>query len=202
MDLGLPDASGYEVAKKIRSLGKTDVPIIALTAHNAAFAEKSSKESGMNDFITKPLTVEKARAILRPVFRGIVPEKYKSKIRLSFNEFYSGVREIISKKPMVAKLFTLSALSWFLGIVQSYFLALSLGIDIGFTAFIFFIPIIYLLEAIPITVSGIGVRDAFLIIVFSAFMIPAELAVSFSFSILFINIILVLFSSLAWLSKR
>ena len=61
MDLGLPDASGYEVAKKIRGLGIKEIPIIALTAHNASFAGKSAKEAGMNDLITKPLTADNAQ---------------------------------------------------------------------------------------------------------------------------------------------
>lgn len=145
---------------------------------------------------------EKTRALLGPVYRSMVPAKYKSKARMSFNGFYAGVKHILKSRQLLAKLFLLSLASWTLAILQCFMLALSLKIDVAFSAFVFFIPIVFLLETLPITVSGIGVRDAFLILVFSAFLLPSELAISFSFSILFINIILVLFSSLAWLSKK
>ena len=47
---------------------------------NASFAEKSAKEAGMNDLITKPLTADNARLIFNQWGRGISEEK-KSEIK-------------------------------------------------------------------------------------------------------------------------
>src|SRR3989339_977634 len=63
MDLGLPDMSGFEVAKKLRALNYT-LPIVALTAHQAASIQKQTLEAGMNDFITKPITSAQAKLVL------------------------------------------------------------------------------------------------------------------------------------------
>jgi PAS domain S-box-containing protein len=66
MDIGLPNVSGYEVTRKIRTsknnLNKTSI-IVALTAHNTAVAKKDCIKVGMNDFMTKPITSEKIHNI-------------------------------------------------------------------------------------------------------------------------------------------
>jgi CheY-like chemotaxis protein len=58
MDLHMPELDGYEAAMKIRdnnsSILKHDVPIIALTADITPETRQKVKDSGMNDFITKP----------------------------------------------------------------------------------------------------------------------------------------------------
>jgi len=58
MDLHMPEMDGYEAAMKIRdpdtSILKHDVPIIALTADITPETRQKVKDSGMNDFITKP----------------------------------------------------------------------------------------------------------------------------------------------------
>ena len=58
MDHLMPDMDGAETAKVIRSLeGEyySEVPIIALSAYNAAKARELFIKSGMNDFIAKPI---------------------------------------------------------------------------------------------------------------------------------------------------
>lgn len=64
MDIGLPDIDGFEVTKKLRSMANyTHTPIIALTAHDEDSYKKRAAEVGMNDFLEKPLTEEKSKAI-------------------------------------------------------------------------------------------------------------------------------------------
>lgn len=66
MDLGLPDMDGLTVTETIRKMEKTDehVPIIALTAHEAEDIKESCLKVGMDDFLGKPLTIEKARSVI------------------------------------------------------------------------------------------------------------------------------------------
>lgn len=60
MDIRMPVMSGYEAARKIRSLTRRDagLPIIAMTAD--AFSEdvKKCKECGMNDHTSKPIDMD------------------------------------------------------------------------------------------------------------------------------------------------
>jgi CheY-like chemotaxis protein len=68
MDLGLPapGVNGIELTKKIRqsNWNVKNVPIIALTGNESAVAKEESLAAGMNEFITKPVDVEKLRIIL------------------------------------------------------------------------------------------------------------------------------------------
>lgn len=68
MDLGLPapGVNGIELTKKIRqsNWNVKNVPIIALTGNDAAVAKEDSLAAGMNDFLTKPVDVERLRIIL------------------------------------------------------------------------------------------------------------------------------------------
>ena len=67
MDLGLPDMDGYTVTETMRELEEkhhTHTPIVALTAHTEDEFKKNAKKCGMDDFLAKPLTKEKAEEML------------------------------------------------------------------------------------------------------------------------------------------
>ena len=66
MDLGLPDINGDAVTRQIRSTipSYDDVPIVALTAHASEENRTQCLENGFNDFLLKPLSPEKAQAML------------------------------------------------------------------------------------------------------------------------------------------
>ena len=67
MDIQMPVLNGYGATEEIRALDRPDaktVPIIAMTAD--AFEESVTKamESGMNDYITKPIDIKKLYEVL------------------------------------------------------------------------------------------------------------------------------------------
>ncbi|MGE5342012.1 MAG: response regulator [Candidatus Omnitrophota bacterium] len=55
MDIQMPVMDGLDAAKAIRGLGFVDLPIIALTANVFQEDKEVCLESGMNDFLPKPL---------------------------------------------------------------------------------------------------------------------------------------------------
>jgi CheY-like chemotaxis protein len=54
MDLQMPEMGGYEAAKVIREQVQSDIPIIALTAHESDDEKQKCFNAGMNGYITKP----------------------------------------------------------------------------------------------------------------------------------------------------
>ena len=64
MDIGLPDINGVEVTKKVRILNTNSFPIVALTANYDESHKSTCIEAGMQDFLNKPLTKEKAQTII------------------------------------------------------------------------------------------------------------------------------------------
>ena len=71
MDYRMPEMSGIEATKAIRDLGIT-VPIVALTASAIAGARETMLESGMDDFLTKPIIKAELKGALK---RWIPAEK-------------------------------------------------------------------------------------------------------------------------------
>ena len=62
LDIMMPVMDGFQAARKIRSLERSDaetVPIIAMTADAFEESLKSAKEAGMNDYLTKPVEPDK-----------------------------------------------------------------------------------------------------------------------------------------------
>ncbi|PHR91584.1 MAG: hypothetical protein COA69_10325 [Robiginitomaculum sp.] len=57
MDMRMPNMDGLESTRKIRALGKT-MPIVALTANAFDDDRNACFDSGMNDFMTKPVSAE------------------------------------------------------------------------------------------------------------------------------------------------
>ena len=64
MDLDMPVLNGYEATEKIRHTLDNDITIVALTANSTNPAKVKCKEVGMNDFFTKPVTIETLREMI------------------------------------------------------------------------------------------------------------------------------------------
>ena len=58
MDLNMPEMNGFEATKYIRETMKSKIPIIALTADVTITDVIKCKESGMDDYISKPIDEE------------------------------------------------------------------------------------------------------------------------------------------------
>ena len=64
MDCQMPGIDGYEATQKIRQAG-SEIPIIALTANAMPGDKEKCIESGMNDYLPKPLHVNEIEAMLK-----------------------------------------------------------------------------------------------------------------------------------------
>ncbi len=67
LDINLPDGSGYDLLKEIKS--KHTCPVIILTANDLEIDEVKGLELGADDYITKPFSLMVLRARIDKVFR-------------------------------------------------------------------------------------------------------------------------------------
>jgi CheY-like chemotaxis protein len=64
MDLQMPVLGGLDATRILRNEFKMQLPIIALTAAAMKEGQQASLDAGMNDFLTKPVRVEKLKATI------------------------------------------------------------------------------------------------------------------------------------------
>ena len=64
LDLGLPDTDGFDVLRRLRSLG-ADLPVVILTARDGVRDTVTGLEIGADDYVTKPFRFEELLARVR-----------------------------------------------------------------------------------------------------------------------------------------
>ena len=69
LDLRLPDVSGFEVCREIRT--KSNVPIIMVTAQTDTHDLVAGLEAGADDYVTKPVNVKELAARIRAALRRL-----------------------------------------------------------------------------------------------------------------------------------
>ncbi len=78
MDHMMPEMDGVETTIRIRNLGEdkfTILPIVALTANAVGDVRTMFLESGMNDFLSKPLVIKELERVMR---RWLYTEKWQN----------------------------------------------------------------------------------------------------------------------------
>ena len=69
MDIQMPEMDGIEATRRIRNeqseTDKSDIPIIAMTAHALNGDREKCLRAGMNDYVTKPITPENLAQVLQ-----------------------------------------------------------------------------------------------------------------------------------------
>ena len=67
LDVGLPDASGFEIFKRLRET--SDVPVVFLTARSDEIDRVVGLELGADDYIAKPFSPRELVARVRSILR-------------------------------------------------------------------------------------------------------------------------------------
>ncbi|MGI6265591.1 MAG: response regulator transcription factor [Candidatus Metalachnospira sp.] len=84
LDLGLPDMDGVEVIKKIRRW--SNVPIIVISARSEDTDKIEALDSGADDYLTKPFSVEELLARLRVTQRRLTMTQSENQVNQSVFE--------------------------------------------------------------------------------------------------------------------
>ena len=78
LDLVLPDGSGIDVCREIRTY--STVPILILSAIGEERQKVKALDVGADDYVTKPFGIEELLARLRALLRRIVPSPSDTQI--------------------------------------------------------------------------------------------------------------------------
>jgi len=134
---------------------------------------------------------------LRSLYNIVLPKNVNDKMKETFEEFYNGLNQLINPKLIFSGLLT--CLAYLLFFIQCYLIVIAMGISIDFISITLFMAISNLISFIPISISGLGTRDATLIYLFSLIGIKPELAVSYALLVFFLFFIVGgLLGAVAW----
>ncbi len=93
MDIQMPVMDGYEATRVIRQdLGKTDLPILAMTAHAVSEERDKCFRIGMNDHIAKPINRNNLFVALSN-WIGETAERHSEKQTADVNRLAAAPRE-------------------------------------------------------------------------------------------------------------
>jgi len=82
LDVMLPDISGFEVTRRVRSSG-SDVPVLFLTAKSAVTDRVAGLSVGGDDYVTKPFSLMEVVARVHAVLRRRAPSGEDRRLRFA-----------------------------------------------------------------------------------------------------------------------
>lgn len=129
-----------------------------------------------------------------PLFSFLVPQPYQERIHFHSNEFYRSSKVI--GKSTHATCMVLTIVIWLLKFVALFFLSKALRIDIPLWFVLSIGAIGVIVSLLPLSVSGLGTRDAVFIFFLSFYGIPVECAVALSFLFLVYGLLSI---AIAWI---
>ena len=125
-------------------------------------------------------------------------KKIKVKVRRGFYSFYQDM----PKKRYFPLFFLLNIVNWIVLYAMTFFIGVSLGIIISFIYFLAILPIATLISHVPVTIGGLGTREAAMIYLFNLFGVEATKIFSMSIISLFMGLIPSIIGIFLILKKR
>jgi glycosyltransferase 2 family protein len=133
------------------------------------------------------------------IIQKVFPVDFKKYSRFSFKKLWQGVKNLEKKR--IAYFAIYLFIGWLLYFLSRYFIVLSLGVELSF----FDVSIISILVAIvtmlPISVAGLGTREAAVIYLFSLFSLNKEIALLFSLLIFTVDLLAVSFGLIPYIKE-
>ena len=137
--------------------------------------------------------------LLEYISSSFIPERYRANAKTGFSDLYDGIKALNTNQFIIATFITFFA--WVIYFIMMYLFALSIDINIPFLYLATCVSISAVITLIPISISGIGTRDATLIVLFSYLGLSKESAIAFSMMILFMYAVNGFIGLVAWLKK-
>ena len=98
------------------------------------------------------------------------------------SKFYDYFHQYLGRREIFFKALGLSVIVQGLGMLAVYILSRGFGLDVPFLAYVVFIPIITTASSVPLSISGLGVREAAFVLLLSSMGVSQEAAMALSFS--------------------
>ncbi len=122
---------------------------------------------------------------------------FLKRVKGKVQQVYEAIDVYRERKDIVAEVLLLSFLLQLNVILYYYVIALSLGINLSFIYFCLFVPVILVISMLPISISGLGIRENAFALFFAPLIQPPEVAFAAAVSLSLLGyIVQVVFNSI------
>ncbi len=132
-------------------------------------------------------------------FQILMPKVGQGKLKLNIDEFFESLQDY--KLRHMTYPLALTVLSRFVYFLITFIFAKSLSIPISFIYNVVCVSFSTFIAMLPISVAGLGTRDATLILLFSLVGLSKERAVGFAATILLMSVVAGTIGFFAWLKR-
>ena len=140
------------------------------------------------------------KSVLKKIFFGLTPKKYRKNANLVFSDFVERFKQFKLNDYLVISFLTF--FSWLLSFVMSWWIVKAMNLDyLGFIYTAIVLALSMLISLVPVSIYGIGTRDALVILLFGLKDVAAEKAIIFSMLLLLITVATTIFGLVAWILK-
>jgi len=95
-DIGLPDVTGFALARQLRQAG-IEAPLVALTGHATDEDRRLGLASGYDDYLTKPIKVNVLREAIRA--QAVVPRRTRPRAGASVRPAVTDITPAVAARP-------------------------------------------------------------------------------------------------------
>ena len=120
------------------------------------------------------------RALLKPVSSVLVPERYRDGLSSGFHSFYDALRVHGARPTRSVNMALLTLATWGLIFLLAIYAARIVSVPVSFGYIILIMPIVTLVELLPVSLAGLGTREATVMYFFSVVGVGSAEAVGFS----------------------
>jgi uncharacterized protein (TIRG00374 family) len=120
------------------------------------------------------------RSMIKPLLLALAPQKLSKQLQTHGSQFYQDLVSIFQPADRLVFPFALSLAAWMNAWIRGYFCALALGIPLSFGRIVLLLPVVVVIEFLPITILGFGTREAALFLFLASPEVTKSALLSFS----------------------
>jgi uncharacterized protein (TIRG00374 family) len=120
------------------------------------------------------------RLILKPLLLFLAPQKLAEQVQAHGREFYNNLLTLFQPFSRLPVPFLLSLSAWMVVLIRTYFCAQAVGLPLSFVTIYLLLPVVIVIEFLPITLLGFGTREAALFFLLASPLISKAGLLSFS----------------------
>jgi glycosyltransferase 2 family protein len=112
--------------------------------------------------------------IVQKIIKYMIPYKKLKNMLIDMLDYFDTIKKNFKK---LLSIFLITTIKWFINFFQIYLFFLAIGVKIDFLMILALIPLGIIVGMVPITIAGIGTRDAAFIYLFKDIVSPSVMAV-------------------------